>query len=458
MSPSASSADVKFTSLSDSETNCGIILGTSTRSPAAKRSPAMRAARAGPPPRIPRLRLVAETRRSGELHITVCAMSADLAALDLSLELRLTKAALLYADRVSLAGPKVQMLSHLDRFRSASASEQEAMIRRAMQVLPEGPEALASLDRLTRARGGFVAARARQARETVFTQARAAITEKMGEMLDEAAYQEFTQAIGAGVLVLDPLFGGTGTRVSETGAFLADAVRGAATTQGMQTHGVAREWSAEFRDRLTDLLLRLLDPGAGSEALFDDTTGDLAGTLLHMVGGSARSVPREPALASELIGTVPAYAQAPMKEILDARRALREPLIRFRAAVATFSQQVSAIPPGPEFRREAAELYRREVAPRLLELEEVQREMRLDRQLTRHTLASGNAAVAGVIAFAAVNWMDADTVIRAVTAATPVAAKVAHDIIEERRELSGRKRENRMLFLYELARRFPRAT
>lgn len=384
--------------------------------------------------------------------------------LDLNHELRLTKAALLYADQVSLAGPKVQALAYVDRFRTASAPEQDAMVRRMVHVMPGGAEALSQLDGFVRARGGLTAVRARQARDKLFSQTRDELTQKIGELLSQAAFEQFLEALDSGNLVLEPLLGNAKPRASEAADFLVGALSAAAAAQGAATTNAEPKEALNrgVMERVVDLIIRLLEPGSGSQPLFDATIGDMAHSLVKLarVGGADADVDfgREPALATQLMGTVPAYVDAPMSEILDARRALREPLIRFRAAVSSFAETVAAIPPGPDFEQEVALLYRKTVAPELLQLEEIQRELRLDRELVRHTLAAGKDAVAGVVAVAAVRAMDLDAIAQAVAAVAPAGAKIASSILEERRELGQRRRENRVLFLYELAHRFPRSS
>lgn len=79
-------------------------------------------------------------------------------------------------------------------------------------------------------------------------------------------------------------------------------------------------------------------------------------------------------IAAELIGRLPNFPSATVAEILDVRRALARPLGRFRAGVMEMSKTIDIAPEDPDFMRQVEELQIRQVQPALEEIEEIIRE------------------------------------------------------------------------------------
>lgn len=84
------------------------------------------------------------------LHITVAAVAGGGDAGDLSHEARLVKAALLYADRVTLASVKAKMLEALSHFANAGDAGRDQFIEGALRVTENGPALLTALRELRR--------------------------------------------------------------------------------------------------------------------------------------------------------------------------------------------------------------------------------------------------------------------------------------------------------------------
>jgi hypothetical protein len=92
-----------------------------------------------------------------EVHITVASGGAEgrgaRGELDVSHETMLVKAALLYADRVTLASPRVAFLSSIAGVLLADEAERKDLALQLVQVLPEGAEIAARVAAL-RGKGG----------------------------------------------------------------------------------------------------------------------------------------------------------------------------------------------------------------------------------------------------------------------------------------------------------------
>ena len=112
----------------------------------------------------------------------------------------------------------------------------------------------------------------------------------------------------------------------------------------------------------------------GSYPLFDRLTLEtLFSDIQHgslQLSAMEISQARQVALSSELLQKLPRFDLASIPEILDIRRELKGPLVRFRSAIVKYSRQISSAPWDRDFSIEANELFIEQVAPTVLEIEE----------------------------------------------------------------------------------------
>ncbi|CAN5482793.1 hypothetical protein BH20CHL6_BH20CHL6_03990 [soil metagenome] len=142
--------------------------------------------------------------------------------------------------------------------------------------------------------------------------------------------------------------------------------------------------------QLVELMARVVGPSSNTYPMFDDST---TGLLRAMVKeGKVEGVQLGPAtqvgIAGHFISALEAFPDAPMDVVLDARTRLRKPLIGFRSAIITMAERVEATPIDATFPRLVDDLYSEHVAPALLQLEAVSRELRV-REALRRELLSG---------------------------------------------------------------------
>lgn len=109
-------------------------------------------------------------------------------------------------------------------------------------------------------------------------------------------------------------------------------------------------------------------------ALFDEDTSEVisasiaAGIIPVTESGIARG--KEVRLASDLFARLPLFPNATVKEIIAIRQELARPLTDFRAAMITFSDAIKHASWDEEFSSDVDQLFRRDVAPTILALEE----------------------------------------------------------------------------------------
>ena len=363
------------------------------------------------------------TADPASLHITIVAGSITRhGALDLSRETRLVKAALLYADRVTLANPNVMIIASMAGIIPGNHEHRRAAVLGMMDVLPDGAATRAVYEELRRKRRKSVREMLvlRGLVERLDRGAEQAVAQ-VESMLDEAGASELDQALRAGVLDLNHL------GLNESDAGLARVTL----------------W-------LADLVVEIVAPSSPTYPMFDDAPDGLLATMIRegRAPGARLDHATKPAIASRLIGRFDAFPDAPMSALLEARETLGAPLIRLRRAIAKMQAELEAMPLDEDFERGVRDTCEKRIAPALEELEDVARQRRTAALLGRELLA-GSARTADE---AAISFTTATVGELPGLAALALGIGLdvgASSVYKRRSELKERQMENRLLFLYE---------
>jgi hypothetical protein len=367
----------------------------------------------------------AKHRSDRELHITVVSgFGGGGGELDVSHETALVKAALLYADRVTLASPIVAMLATVAPFLGLNAQERADAVLEIVGQMPGQGEVVAAIRALERKKRKTVEEHYRLRGLTAALKSSGDDMAKVVEdILTKAGVEELGTAVAAGVLDLDPLGfdeGGKSERVGE---------------------------------RVTSLLAEVVAPGSTTFPLLDE---DTAGLLAAMVKEGVAPVPAighlaQPAIATRWIGEMQAYPFADMKAVLDLRETLKDPLVRYRQAIIEVSDAFRNSPMSEAFGREAGDAYRKNVTPELLRLEELAKDKAV-LALLRHAATSDQLAKVTGAALGFVGASQADMP-QLVGAAAGVGVSTVASIVARRKDLSKQQRRSAYFYLFELERR-----
>ena len=138
-----------------------------------------------------------------------------------------------------------------------------------------------------------------------------------------------------------------------------------------------------------------------------------------------------------------------MDELLDVRRQLARPLVRFRAALATLTADFESAAWDEGFAREVDDFYREQVAPAVLDVQEALDELGARPTLLRLASSERVAAVVaglGLAAAAAVAYGDLPTVVYGSSGAPVLAAGTTEAL--HRRDAKRSAAQNSFYFLY----------
>lgn len=309
-----------------------------------------------------------------------------LGGLSLDHDLRLVKAALLYADDVTLYSPaaslalsvahvkhlrvleQIEVLEYLipyivtDLSDRAGLYEALRLYKIAKRERHPGVEASRYMQLLDGALNwdGIVATAEQQARESKVT--------------------EITRAIGSKRLhVHDFLRKNSLSKAEAAARLISHAAPDANSAERSQ-------WGDDFIDEYTSVLTTSVSGGM-TYPLFDAQSGNLLSLGISegkfVVSDSGLVRGRHSALAADLLDRLPLFEQASVSEILDIRKELAKPLIRFRRAITSFSATVKAAPWDEDFVTEADVIFHRDVDPVVQEIEELVQNNRYLMQLIR---------------------------------------------------------------------------
>lgn len=350
----------------------------------------------------------------GHLHVTVISLAMD--GLSLTLETEMAKAALLYADKVTIASPGASMLA---AFASLTFGDERQRMRTLAQLaggLPDGGSLPGQVEHLL--------SRKHPSREELLAlnQLRQSSREFEGvveQKLEEAGAAELAAAIETGLVEIDLL--------------------------GFDEMSEGDDFDI-ILEHVVSLMERTVSSSSTSHPLFD---GSASGFLRAMVDeGAVSDVALGPAkeigVARALIANLEAFPQASMDVVLDVRGRLRDPLVRFRVAVDAMSRETRETPLGAAFESEVRRLCKIKVEPALLEIRELMDEMSVRPTLAR---AAATGVPPAMISFLVGAGLGAPDWIKLGSLGGMAVGAAAKEYLK-RRDLSDSARSNQVFFLY----------
>lgn len=310
---------------------------------------------------------------SRPLHFTIgtgLGLHPTVEQLSLENDLLLVKAGLLYADRVRLCSIGSALALDFVKLMGASSAQQLDFLEKYFaELAPTNPEAAAIMREfiplyrdLRQRRKGTLTKPQIQTRFEInahLKKAWAKFEDGIGEFLQVAGADGIVEAVDTGLLDVHRFEAGGAERMG-----------------GLESEDQDRR-SEEF---IMDLFWEFLDligeavADGATNPLFDQMSGDLlrtgveAGVVSPSESGIARG--RHSGLASDLLRRLPLFEKATVQDILDIRRELEKPLIRFRGAVVEMSENIRSAAWDGDFPSDADMAFRKVVEPAILEIEE----------------------------------------------------------------------------------------
>ncbi|MEM9808960.1 MAG: hypothetical protein AAF959_27210 [Cyanobacteria bacterium P01_D01_bin.56] len=276
------------------------------------------------------------------VHITVGATPSR--KLDFTKELQLVKAAMLYADHVTLCSLGSSTMFSLSKLGDLTDDQTLDLLVQASKRNEEESKQIEELARAYKViKSKKKGKRSRQElileRQVKSLLKKHSLDDIAQKIINDAGAQGIFTAIDSGLVELKYL----------------DISSKSATT--------------DYFELITEILVE-----GGSYPLLDSLTSQLVkaavdeGKILPL--GSSLTKAKQSGLSSELFSRLPSFDSASMDEIIDIRKELETPLIRFRKAIINFSHDIEHMPWQDEFQHMVDQVYLEHVEPAILEIEE----------------------------------------------------------------------------------------
>lgn len=325
---------------------------------------------------------------TNDLHITIGIHPTG--NIDLQQDIKLVKAALLYADKVKIYSPTLSTLQLVMQLGGLSQNEQLHFFEMVVPYLMPSSQARPIKAMLKKLRN----IRALQVREiqairaNLFSQSANVWDELKNvivNMAETAGMQEIATALNSGTLEIHQ-FSSQADNLHMM-RFVADCVARASGKQlPMYEQKAIKNRNDQVSKEFVEGVLNAVSSGA-TYPLFDTSTGYLVQSYQQVkpiiFTDASQNRARHIALANDLFQRLPVFDLASTYDVLLIRGELDKYLVRFRSSIVGFASSVASSPWDVDFDKDVELIFRKEIAPVVLDLEEEIKSNKFLAQLAR---------------------------------------------------------------------------
>lgn len=127
-----------------------------------------------------------------------------------------------------------------------------------------------------------------------------------------------------------------------------------------------------FKEHFIDMAMAVMD--GTTYPLFDQPTNAYFSEILEAVDLPISEIDikrtKNVGLASSLLDRLPVLSHSTVDEIIDIRKEMQSPLVRFRSAMNEYSEKIRSAIWNADFPKEAEEVFHNDISPAVLEIEE----------------------------------------------------------------------------------------
>lgn len=374
-------------------------------------------------------------------HITIGTSSSSTTRLDG--DLRLVKAALLYGDQATLCSPSASLLLSLMGTGNLTTKQQMELLEAMLSQLELDGERTKAYEQTFQSYKRL--SKKHPTRDELLFKLK--LEREIGRFWDSLSSQVRILAEASGAVgILDAL----NTGILELHPF--------------QSFNRPKDAALGERDHLELIILEFFEVVSNAVAdgstypLFNDTTGQVINSAIREgkisvpEGGTARG--KHIGLAAGLLERLPLFDLATIQEILEIRDQLERPLIRFRAAMVQFSEQVRNAAWDTDFSSDVEQAFVRHVEPAVLDIEEATAANSYLGELTRKVVSRPFVVPSGSFLALAISQLSSlPDIVSQAFGISAGSLLIAHDTFREWRERTKVVQQNQMYFYYDAGRR-----
>jgi hypothetical protein len=403
---------------------------------------------------------MAEIMKAVPLQITIGSYPTN--SLNLDQELKLLKAAILYGDQVELYSLKASLIGMILKLKDIPAPLQIRLLEDVSPYLMTDVESVAFLKNLQaykevitkRPKPRSVLIMQRQ-----FTNEWRHVRNFALELAHTSGFQDIERAIDAGVVDLHTFE--TANSQQQAVDFIADCVASASHSPLL----AERHPKMEVRDNLilqefVQGMISTVSDGA-SLPLFDEQTSSLinAGVKEGKIipSRTVTAGAKHSALAADLLDRIPHFEDASVDQVLEIRNELDRHLVRFRSALIKFSETIKTAAWEKDFPADADNVFRRDVAPAILDIEDATKSNKLLATIVRGLAEKPLAVPSGsAIGLAISTFSGLPQALTLSIGASAAAGMVIFDAYKAWSEKNLHVQQNAMYFYYHTAKKMER--
>jgi hypothetical protein len=317
-----------------------------------------------------------------QLHITIGStprpVETSSPKIDLKNELQMIKAALLYADHATLCSPVASVFAEFVDMAELSISQKLAFFETApewLQGTPAAEQARDLTERYKRARSRRYSKKGRELLhkfERGMDEAWPALSDSFREIVTKSGGEEIVSAAESGLLSIHRFEAPSGRSVLHSETIIDQYVSVVGAT-------ISDKSTYPLFDEQTNSII---------------SSGIRAGLIPVSEFGIVRG--REVGLAADLFKRLPLFPHASVKEIMDIRRELATALLSFRSAMLKFSREIKNASWDDDFGLAAENVFRQEVAPAIVEIDEAVKSNRFMMELAQRIVPAGAVALSAL--------------------------------------------------------------
>lgn len=309
------------------------------------------------------------------LHITIGAHPAK--ELNLAQEIKLIKAALLYADHVKLYSLTASALSMASRFSSLPLDYKINVLENVIPIISPQNQSK-GLGEILRKYKKIVDQKNSTSEDLSFKEQTmhllnnswAAMEEATNKIIQDSKLLELKNALDSGALELHTF------ENANTDQAVANFMIESITTAVNNSSSADKKKNAQDNKiimEFADQVFRSVSNNS-THPLFDEGTASLVQARAGMTNFSLPKFGvdrgKQAGLIKNLFEYLPTFEDATVDEILDIRKELDKSLTRFRSAVINFSEDIESAVWDKDFQPEVDKIYHRDIEPAMLEIDE----------------------------------------------------------------------------------------
>jgi hypothetical protein len=269
-------------------------------------------------------------------------------------DLRMVKAALLYADRAKLCSIASATLLEIAAFGDVPKQKRWDLLKRIQSYVP---------DEENESKLRILSAFYEEARRKRYSKKGRILLQKF----DTALTESWPEAAAFAINAVQELGGDGIMRAVESGLLdvhtFDDTLH--RTLHAEEHRAFVLEYVKVVGESVSDV---------HTYPLFDEDTSEIIRESIKAglipISEAAVSRAKESGLASDVLARLPLFERATVREVLDIRNELERPLKRFRSAMIKFSSGIKTASWDKDFISDADQVFRREVDPVVQDIEE----------------------------------------------------------------------------------------